>query len=469
MKSHHNFLVFILILCLIMPFSLLAQKEISITTSSEEALKLFMEGRDKKENIENNAGNALLDKAIAIDPDFAMAYIFRGGGKNIAKAVSLVDKVSEGEKHYILYSHGKQRKEHLDALLKLFPQDQRVLQMAAFYFRSAGNFPKSIEFFRQSIDLDKNFAPAYNNLGYTYVFLEEYDKAENIFKEYIKLLPDSPNPYDSYAELLMQMGRYDDSIEQYKKANDKDTLKIFGLSGIGHNYVLKGDFKKGREYYQKLYDKTPDKDQQLTALRLMATAYLIEGKIDNAMQQYDDYREFAKKEDRNISVIRSHADQGYIQGELGDPLECMKHMERVVELVNTLELPEGTKENYLLYSTVWKCYALSVNNKFEEAETDIKKAKNMLAKRDVPNGNLFLQQTIALLELKRENYDLALEHLSKSFKGDPFNIYYESLVHEKKGNDEKAAELLKKLSSWSLATWNYPLVRNRAMEKLKQL
>ena len=42
--------------------------------------------------------------------------------------------------------------------------------------------------------------------------------AEAAFKKYIELIPNDPNPYDSYAELLLKMGKFDDSIAQYRKA-----------------------------------------------------------------------------------------------------------------------------------------------------------------------------------------------------------------------------------------------------------
>ena len=38
-----------------------------------------------------------------------------------------------------------------------------------------------------------------------------YADAEKAFQKYIELIPKDPNPYDSYAELLLKMGRFDDS------------------------------------------------------------------------------------------------------------------------------------------------------------------------------------------------------------------------------------------------------------------
>jgi len=57
----------------------------------------------------------------------------------------------------------------------------------------------------------------YNGLGYAYRPLHRYDERA-AFKRYIQLIPDEPNPYDSYAELLLKIGRHAESIEMYRKA-----------------------------------------------------------------------------------------------------------------------------------------------------------------------------------------------------------------------------------------------------------
>ena len=95
---------------LIIPVNIMGQvKEVPVTTSSKEAKSFFLDGREKMGNMEFVAAAPLFDKAIAADPDFALAYLYRsqsGGGldlmrSNLEKAVALTGKVSEGEKELI--------------------------------------------------------------------------------------------------------------------------------------------------------------------------------------------------------------------------------------------------------------------------------------------------------------------------------------------------------------------------------
>ncbi|MFN2398879.1 MAG: tetratricopeptide repeat protein [Gemmatimonadaceae bacterium] len=200
-------------------------------TASKEARTLFLQGRAKAENLED--AGTLFRQAIRKDPTFALAYVYGARTnqefwKNVEKAVSLADKVSPGEREWILAAKAQaegntvSRKEHLDRLLALHPNDPRAHGQMGFYHNSLGDYVAAAQHFTDAVRLDKNYAPAYNSLGYANLSLGKYAEAEQAFKTYIRLIPKNPNPYDSYAELLMRMGRYDESIEQYNKAISLD-------------------------------------------------------------------------------------------------------------------------------------------------------------------------------------------------------------------------------------------------------
>ena len=79
--------------------------EIPITSASEEALQLFLEARELDENLRNDAAREIYSRAIAKDPEFALAYLNRGLAaastqerkRDLEKAVSLAKDVSRGE------------------------------------------------------------------------------------------------------------------------------------------------------------------------------------------------------------------------------------------------------------------------------------------------------------------------------------------------------------------------------------
>ena len=105
-------LSYVVCLCALVSFALLIvvqfgckpakSDEVPITTTSQEARKLFIEGRELAEFWQAEKANALFKRAIEIDPEFALAYLFKAAtspdAKEFkeawAKAASLAPNVS---------------------------------------------------------------------------------------------------------------------------------------------------------------------------------------------------------------------------------------------------------------------------------------------------------------------------------------------------------------------------------------
>src|SRR2546423_3845240 len=117
-----------------------AARKIPVTTSSEEARKEFLQGRDLNEKLLIQDSIQHFDKAISLDPNFAWAELNRAvvspTGKeffdHLKKAVSLADKVSNGEKLLILGTEAgangnvPKQKEYFDQLGAAYPNDERA-------------------------------------------------------------------------------------------------------------------------------------------------------------------------------------------------------------------------------------------------------------------------------------------------------------------------------------------------------
>jgi tetratricopeptide (TPR) repeat protein len=482
MKTLKYSLCSLLIIC-IAPLNMLSQvKEIPITTSSKEALSLYISGRDKIENFETVSAAKLFDQAIQKDPEFAMAYLYRsqsGGGanvfrQNLDKAISLTSKVSEGERLQILYSqalangNGLKQKEYLDQLLKLFPSDKRVHGMAGLYYYGLNDFSKSLEEFTKSTELDNKYVSAINMVGYCQSALENYPEAEKAFQTYIKLIPEKAASYDSFAELLLKMGKYDESIAQYKIALAKDPTFSYSLTGLGNNYIFKGDYASARKYYQEYFDKTSAIGEKLSALFLKATSFVHEGKIDEALSVFDEYHTLAVKEKQVVGSIMSYAFQGYTLSEMGNPAEGMKYYEKAAGLIDKSDLSEAVRENMVTASLLWRFYFMTSNNELDKATAESEKCKVKVESRKDPGEEMLLNSIYAFLEIRKGNYEKAIQYLSKADTQDPLNWYYTAVAYNKMGDKQNASKLFEKIIKYNVNSINLALVRKRAMEELKK-
>ena len=260
---------------------------IALTTSSDEARQLYLQGRKLAEELRAHDGRKLFEQAAAKDPSFAMVHYQLAINSATAKdffqhmnqAVALSDKASEGERLTILIgqagANAQPRKalELAQELVSKYPDDERAHFLLGNSYFGQQEYEKAVGEYQKSIAINPEFSGAYNSLGYAYRPMKKYDEAEKAFKKYIELIPNDPNPYDSYAELLMKTGRFDESIAQYKKALSLDPHFSNSFIGIATNLMLQGKHTEAAAQAQKLYTAARDDGEHLAGLRLAAKRY----------------------------------------------------------------------------------------------------------------------------------------------------------------------------------------------------
>lgn len=469
----------VLLLLFILPAAVLAQtKEMPLTTS-KVALAHFVQGREKSENLEDPGTHFQL--AIESDPNFAMAYLFAGRTnqefrKNVEKAVSLVDKVSPGEREWILATKDQidgnpvGRQQHLAELLRLHPGDKRAHSQMGFYYRSIGDDQTALKHFNQSVKLDKKYAPAYNNIGYSNLSLGKFADAERAFKTYIKLIPNNPNPYDSYAELLMKTGQNDESIKQYNKALTIDPTFINSYRGIGNNYVYKSDFAKAREAYQLMFDKATDNDLRDLALLSAVNSYVTEGNTDKALEVNERRRELAEKAGDVPSLIDVHTAAGFMLIESGKLDDAAKHFEKADQLRTDPSLGATVRENRRFGGMQNRARLLIAREEFEPAKVQLEEIRQYLSSRKNSNQDRRYNETAGLLELSQKNYTKALEYFAKADPNDPYVWYYQAVAQEAAGDRKLATALYLRVTSWNqLDDIGHSMVRSRAIARRAEL
>jgi tetratricopeptide (TPR) repeat protein len=207
-------------------------EKVPVTTSSDEARAFYDEGLALADNLHFVEANEAFTRAVEADPGFAMGYLrLAQTSQSVAAFFNAVGQAednaansSEGEQLYIralIAAAENDQATQLSAitsLLGMYPKDERTHMQLANYYNGQQNFAEAVKHFGHATSINPNFANAFNSLGYAHRSNDDLDGAKAAFARYVELIPDEANPYDSYAELLMEMGEYDESIENYSKA-----------------------------------------------------------------------------------------------------------------------------------------------------------------------------------------------------------------------------------------------------------
>ena len=455
--------------------------KIPITTTSTEAKQQYVKGRALAENLRGHDSRQFLGQAATRDPKFALAHYSlalsaptaKDFFEHLKRAAALSGKASEGEQLMILglqagaNADPKAQRDYYQRLVAAYPRDERAHFLLGGAYFGQQDMPKAIQEYRKAVEVAPDFAPANNLLGYAERQVGAYGEAERAFKKYIELIPDDPNPYDSYAELLMKTGRFDESIAMYRKALAADRNFVPSHIGIATNLMLQGKHEAARAETWKVHQTARNDGDRRNALFTTAVIYADEGKFDQALAELQ--KEYAVAEKINDAAAMS-ADvvaMGDVLLEAGRPEEARKRYLQAVELVQESDLSEEVKQNnQLVHHYNLGRVAARAGDLAGARQHAIIYMKGATARKNDPQIKQAheLMGTIALAEKK---FDQAIADLSKGNQQDAYTLYRLAWAYQEKGHEARANEFFQKAANQNtLPALNYSFVRAKA-KKMK--
>jgi tetratricopeptide (TPR) repeat protein len=467
-----------LVCCLGLPGLLLGQTkgDMTITTPSPSARTLFEQGRDLTENAEVVAARPLLNQAIAKDPGFAMAHAVlsvSGGGfalqhDHLKKAVDLASKVSPAERAWILAVQAQfdgavaEQGRQITELLELTPADKHSRFFAGVYFGgSPADLRTAYSHLRKAVELDPTYGAAFNQLGYLCARMGKFDEAEQAFKRYIAVRPEKPNPHDSYAEFLLNRGRYADSITQYQLALKALPTFVSAHAGIGHNHVFQGDYAKARAAYQAMFDGATGPGDKLAALYWKAISHLHEGNVPAALAAFESRRQLARVEGQYPAEVDSHWSMAFVRMESGDLAACARGLDDTVQNLEASGMSPALKGVWGSYLKVAKAQVFTRAHAFDAAKSLLEEVRTTADRTQDPELLRAVEGSFGLWALEQRHPDEALAHFGKAEQEDPYIWYQQALAWAAKGDATKAAEYKHKVTASNLNGLGLAMVRVR--------
>ena len=117
------------------------------------------------------------------------------------------------------------------------------------------------------------------------MYTGDYDKALQTADSYITLAPDEPNPYDTKAEILVNMGEIDQAISTYQKVISlrPDFINFSAAFSLGLLQVYKQQYTEARNTFQNIAIKGKRYNRSL-ARTFMAEIPYYRGKFNEAAE-----------------------------------------------------------------------------------------------------------------------------------------------------------------------------------------
>jgi tetratricopeptide (TPR) repeat protein len=453
--------------------------KIPVTTASEEARKEFLQGRDKAERLLAQDSIQHFDKALSLDPNFALAELGRANASQTAKdffdhlkkAVALAGKASEGERLLILANEAgangeaAKQKEHLDKLVAAHPQDERAHFNLGGYHFGQQDFAAAVQHYKKATELAPSYSPAYNILGYAYRQQGDYANAEQAFKKYIELIPNDPNPYDSYAELLLKMGKYEESIAQYRKALSIDPNFVASRNGIAADLLYMGKPEEAAAELRALSDKARGDGDRRTALFAMTVVQADGGKLDKALEEVEKQYALGEKIGDVAAMAGDLQLKGNILAEMGKYDEAKAEFEKLLRMTEESTLSPEIKNNARLFHH-YNLVTVALGKKdFAAAKSEAEAFRKGAEGAKNPNQSRQAHELAGMIALAEKDYDRAIAELQQANQQNPQNLYRLSQAYQGKGDNARAKEFAARAAGFnSLPQLNYAFVRTKAQK-----
>jgi serine/threonine protein kinase len=272
------------------------------TTPSLEALQAYSLGRKASANADWVAAAPFFQRAIRLDPNFAMAYARLGtsytnfgettlGAENTRKAYELRDQVSEEEKFYIeshYYQHvtGNQEsaRQSYELWAETYPRDWLPLPPLFVVYGVLGQYEKSLAEAREAFRLNPASAMNSANVVNSYLSLDRLEEARTAATEAEARKLDSP----ALRGILYQLAFLQDDAagmaQQVAWAAGKPGAEDVLLGLEAHTAAYSGRLGHARELSRRAAASAERAEEKEVAASYEADAALREALFGNAAE-----------------------------------------------------------------------------------------------------------------------------------------------------------------------------------------
>jgi serine/threonine protein kinase/Flp pilus assembly protein TadD len=269
-----------------------------VTTSSLEALRAFTQADDLRERGDALPPVALYQRAIGLDPNFAMAYARLGNQyltvgqadlarQNFQKAFELRERASEREKFYITdkyYDATGQWEQAIQALelyIQTYPHDAAPRVNLSVAYQTLGDFDKALTSSLEAIRLEPDSWYGYVNAGYCYAVLGRFDEAKAVINTGLQKTNGTVVMHASLYYVAVVQG--DKAAQEREEAFIKDSPEFelqWVLAGKAGLAMARGQRQNAREIYARegaLAKQIGLTENQAAAIQLPAYIDLLLG------------------------------------------------------------------------------------------------------------------------------------------------------------------------------------------------
>ena len=475
--------------------------KLPVTTSSQEALKYYIEA---EKLLGLNIGEApeirtLLDSAIKLDPDFAMALeMYPTNDQLLAreyeeKAKQLSSRITEAERKilsiresyrsgnmdaaldgamWLVENHGESYESHLT--LGLVQSDRRELDEAILSLK------KALELNPDSYKANYLLMGHHIGLGGQSMLPEERRDVDLGIKygdELIRIRPEEGLSYHFKAKCYRQLGEFEKAKDLYEKSIEKRkgrTSEGTSYNVSAHNYMFAGEMETARNRYAKSIELATTDWSWFLRSYYLTVSYIFEndymGAIDNinkvekslANRELDNLTTLQMKSYLSLHKLICYA-HNQMEEEAYKALNNKISLDRkYASLLKDTNITRNT-ESTVFQETAWVNILFG---KYDTAKKDLEKLREMQEKLSDPTAMYAYQSLSGMVNLMEGNIEQAISDFELGDVTDVYYNYFRGLALKAGGKETQATRVFTQIAKVNFSNWDIAIVRNLAKKQL---
>ena len=270
-----------------------------VTTSSVEAYRYYAEGINLHERNLQTQAVPMFEKAIDIDPNFAMALaklavvsnnLGLSGREYARRALDNSDRLTTRERYYIegLYYTGRpdtleRGMEAYRQGLALHPEHSAMRHNLAFVYSGRERYQEAVEHYEELVRRGATHPQLYGNLAAVHVRLGSVARALELTEDFVQRFPDSAAGHENYGDALIASGRLAEAQVEAERAMALDPQG----NDARHDLITIAFLQERWPDAERLLAEmaqSPNPARRRSSLRRSATLNLFRGRSDRAFE-----------------------------------------------------------------------------------------------------------------------------------------------------------------------------------------
>jgi serine/threonine protein kinase/tetratricopeptide (TPR) repeat protein len=349
-----------------------ARKIIDLTTGSMEAYNYYLKAQEAYENFFYTEARKFAEKAVAVDPEFAIAYSLLSEADGqlydyparkdaLEKAKTYSARATERERLFIearyasiIERDAAKRLRLLKELVGKYPDDSQAHSELGDFYANDGRNAEAIAEYEKAIAINPRFGMAINSLGYVHAKMGNFAKALQCFERYAELNPGLPNPIDSIAEMNIFMGNLDEAVAKYRAVLTMRPDFYQSCTGLAYAYALKEDYAETEHWLEEFVKKAPTPQTKSEGLALRNFYDCLLGRLDRSLAGYLSSLEQLEKFKLGAIVAYTNLHIGFLYMERGEFDKAR------TELQIWMDYVEKKSPSYLNYNKAYYRFVLGL-------------------------------------------------------------------------------------------------------------